>query len=226
MDREEMSHEEDYCFDIAGYLIVRGVLTPNEVEACNQALDREGRTEGMLGWPAPQRESFRDLMAHPVLVWYLNQIIGYGFRLDGQPELIGQVEGGAAGPLVGGNEPMDAGRAYYILNGRRHRQGIHAIWALADTNADDCQFLLVPSSHKSNVETPENMLTGKDDLGLTVQPALKAGDLLLCAAILLQGVRPPKGENSQRLLLYKFAGHAAVRSTGTGPKTRQENQPE
>ena len=58
MDREEMSHEEDYCFDIAGYLIVRGVLTPNEVEACNKALDREGRTEGMLGWPAPRSEFF------------------------------------------------------------------------------------------------------------------------------------------------------------------------
>ncbi len=31
MDREAMSHEENYCFDISGYLIVRGALTPKPV---------------------------------------------------------------------------------------------------------------------------------------------------------------------------------------------------
>ncbi len=70
------------------------------------------------------------------------------------------------------------------------------------------------------------MLTGRDDLGLTVQPVLKAGDLLLCTATLLQGVRPGTREHPQRLLLYKYAGHAAVQSIGTGPKTRREDQPE
>ena len=133
---------------------------------------------------------------------------------------------GAAGGLVGGNEPMDAGRAYYILNGRRHCQGIHAVWALSDSNSGDGGFSLVPCSHKSNVETPEDVLTGKDDLGLTVQPALKAGDLLLCAATLLQGVRSGTKELPQRLLMYRYAGHAAVQSVGTGPKTRKEEQPE
>ena len=46
MDRAEMSHEENYCFDISGYLVLRGVLTPREVEACNSgAQTREGRDE-------------------------------------------------------------------------------------------------------------------------------------------------------------------------------------
>ena len=49
MDREEMSHEENYCFDISGYLILRGVLTPKEVEACNRALEREGPREWDAG---------------------------------------------------------------------------------------------------------------------------------------------------------------------------------
>ena len=30
MDRELMSNEENYCFDVAGYLIVRDVLTQEE----------------------------------------------------------------------------------------------------------------------------------------------------------------------------------------------------
>ena len=225
MDRQEMSHEENYCFDISGYLILRGVLTPGEVEACNRALELAGSENGMLGWPAPHREPFRELMVHPLLVNYLNQLIGYGFRLDREPQLIGSTEG-AAGGLVGGNEPMDAGRAYYILNGRRHCQGIHAIWALSDSGAGNGGFSLVPCSHKSNVETPDDVLTGRDDLGLTVQPSLDAGDLMLCAATLLQGVRPGAAAHPQQLLQYSYAGHAAVQSTGTGPKTRREDQPE
>ena len=50
MDREEMSNEENYAFDVAGYLHVPGVLSRGEVEALNRALDEAGAPEGMLGW--------------------------------------------------------------------------------------------------------------------------------------------------------------------------------
>ena len=58
MDREMMSNEEDYAFDVAGYLHVPGVLSRGEVEALNRALDEAGAPEGMLGWEAPQRDLF------------------------------------------------------------------------------------------------------------------------------------------------------------------------
>src|SRR5438093_11260631 len=89
MDRPEMSNEENYAFDVAGYLHVPGALSPEELAALNQALDEIGQAEGMLGWPAPQRERFRDLLVHPRLVWFLNQMIGSGFRLDQAPRLLG-----------------------------------------------------------------------------------------------------------------------------------------
>ena len=56
MDREAMSNEENYAFDIAGYLHVSGVLTRGEVEALNKAVDEAGRIEGMLGWEDGLRE--------------------------------------------------------------------------------------------------------------------------------------------------------------------------
>ena len=43
MDRETMSNEENYCFDLAGYLHVPGVLVRGEVERLNKALDEAGR---------------------------------------------------------------------------------------------------------------------------------------------------------------------------------------
>ncbi|MSS71790.1 MAG: hypothetical protein EXS64_09910 [Candidatus Latescibacteria bacterium] len=226
MDRESMSNEENYCFDVAGYLIVRGALTPKEVETLNQTLDKAGRTEGMLGWSASLREPFRELLIHPILVWHLNQIIGFGFRLDQQPVLLGSPSDSLGSPLVGGNEPRDPARAYYHQNGRRICQGVRAIWALADVNRGDGGFVMVPCTHKSNVETPQDVLSGRDDMGLTVQPVLKAGDLLLVAATTLQGVRPWKGKGPQRLLSYEYGGRAAIQSVGTGPDTQKDSTPE
>ena len=72
MDREVMTNEENYCFDVAGYLHVPGTLTRPEVERLNREIDAMGATEGMLGWPGKAREPFRDLLVHPALVWYLN----------------------------------------------------------------------------------------------------------------------------------------------------------
>ena len=42
MDKKEMTNEENYHFDVTGYLIVPGVLTPDQLKTCNEALDRVG----------------------------------------------------------------------------------------------------------------------------------------------------------------------------------------
>lgn len=226
MDSESMSHEENYCFDVAGYLIVRGVLSRGEISALNSAIDDSGKSQGMLGWPRPLREPFRDLLVHPQLVWYLNQIVGQGFRLETEPELLCDDARGPDAPLEGGNEPRDPTRAYYYQNGRRFSETVRAVWALADVEAGAGGFVIVPCSHKSNVETPDDVLTGRDDMGLTLQPELKAGDLLLVAGALLQGMRPWNGRGQQRLLSYDFAGRGAIRCAGTGPKTGESPTPE
>jgi len=187
MDREAMSNEENYCFDVAGYLHIPGVLNRGEVKALNEALDKGGQSEGMLRWDSPLRDLFRDLMIHPQLVWYLNQIVGYGFRLDREPELLCDEIWDVEAPLVGGNEPRNPARAYYFQNGRRYCQAVRAIWALEDVEEGDGGFVMVPCTHKVNVETPEDVATGEDDMGLTFQPKLKAGDLFLVAGRCCRG---------------------------------------
>ena len=82
MDNEVMTNEENYAFDVAGYLHVPGVLSQEEVAALNAALDAVEDNETLLGGDSSHRELFRALLVHPTLVWYLNQMIGHGFRLD------------------------------------------------------------------------------------------------------------------------------------------------
>ena len=225
MDRETMSNEEDYAFDVAGYLHLPGVLTGPEVDALNQALGEVGEDEGMLGWPEPHRELFRDLLVHPRLVWYLNQLIGHGFRLDQAPRLLGRRHGDTSNSLAGGDEPRNPSRAYFQQNGRRSCQGLKAIWVLDDVAPGDGGLVVVQASHKSNVATPQDLLTGADDMGLVQQPALQAGDLLLVAESTLQGLRPWTG-SAKGLLTYWYAGRAMIQSNGPGPGAQSDELPD
>ena len=173
MDRESMTNEENYFFDTEGYIIVPGALTSKEVDTLNNTLDDAGPTDNLLTLSAPLRDPFRDLLIHPVLVWYLNQICGPGFRLDRAPRLIGEAAGDDPNaPLQGNNEPRDTARAYYFQNQYRVCHGVRVIWALCDVNADDGGVVLVPASHKSNVEAPEDLLTGAADMDLVEQHVL------------------------------------------------------
>ena len=90
MNNDVMSNEENYAFDVAGYLHIPGVLNQEEVAVLNEALDAVGESEMLLGGSSPHRELFRDLLVHPKLIWYLNQIVGHGFRLDQAPRLLGE----------------------------------------------------------------------------------------------------------------------------------------
>ena len=214
MEHEAMTNEENYCFDVAGYLHIPGVLTSQETAALNTATETVGRTEGMLG-PEPWREPFRDLLIQPRLIRYLNHIIGYGFRLDTEPVLLGENNETEDMRLVGGNEPRNPSQAYYVQNGRRYCQRVRVLWALNDAAANG-GFGLVPWTHKANVATPEDVATGADDMGLIRHLALAAGDLLLVAGTVLQGMRPWSGDGPLRLLLYEYAGRGAIQTAGTG----------
>ena len=224
MANQLMTNEENYAFDVAGYLHIPGVLSQTEVAALNKALDAVKDSETLLGGATPHRELFRDLLVHPTLVWYLNQMIGHGFRLDQAPRLLGQREGEVGAPLIGGDEPRNPSLAYRIQKDRRSCQGVKAVWALDDIEKGDGGLVVVQASHKSNVETPDDLATGADDMGLVVQPKLKAGDLFLVAEPTLQGVRPWKNE-PKRLVSYWYAARAAVQSNPVGPYSETESLP-
>ncbi|MCY4402095.1 MAG: phytanoyl-CoA dioxygenase family protein [Candidatus Poribacteria bacterium] len=224
MDKETMTNEENYAFDVAGYLHIPSVLNHEEVSLLNKGLDVIGDSANLLGGTSSHRELFRDLLIHPTLVWYLNQIIGHGFRLDQAPRLLGQQKVEIGNKLLGGDEPRNPSLAYRQQNGRRSCQGVKAIWVLDDVADGDGGLVVVQASHKSNVETPDDLATGVDDMGLVIQPELKAGDLFLVAAPTLHGIQPWKGER-KRLLTYWYAARAAIQSNPSGPYSETESLP-
>ena len=100
-----MDEYERYFFDLNGYLVVENVLNKSEIDALNKAIDNNTgliarnnpeievsdtlkgdsvRTdlEGMLMWPKPWSQPFRDLMNHPKISPYLNELLGQKYLLD------------------------------------------------------------------------------------------------------------------------------------------------
>jgi len=236
-----------YHFDLRGYLVVRGVLPKAQIDACNNAIDLHagdirsrhegslsrgssvlkgtaGRQEltGMLGWPTPHREPFRDLLVHPIVVSRLNDFCGRGFRLDHGPLLIQADPGTEGHALHGAGEPFGAANWYHQQNGRIFCRGVTVAWQLSDVDEGTGGFAVVPGSHKSQERTPEGITTVKEDMSLVVQPAMKAGDVLFFAETATHGTLPWKGTHQRRSVLYKYASRDAARTVGNHfePATR------
>ncbi|EKX44930.1 hypothetical protein GUITHDRAFT_71713 [Guillardia theta CCMP2712] len=138
-----MTAQEKYLFDLQGFLVVRGVLSKDEVREANEAIDAhadqfQSRTDdhlrnakmgsplagdgatprldmgGMLGWPAPYSNVYRKLLAHPRLVPYLNQLCGEGYRLDHMPLVIASEKGAEGFSLHGGTINADGNYVPYL----------------------------------------------------------------------------------------------------------------
>lgn len=126
----QFSDQERYLFDLNGFLVVRNVLSQDELAAANAAIDahqdhaqersgilrntrlrtplagdnQSGRLDlgGMLAWPRPHCDVFRSLLAHPKLVPALTALCGPGYRMDHLPLGILQNRGSEGFALHGG----------------------------------------------------------------------------------------------------------------------------
>lgn len=175
-----MNAEQDYQLDVAGYLIVRGALTADQVRNANDPLHEQ-----------------------PVLQSYVSQLCGPDHTVDGEAELLAVQDKGPDRLAANGSEPVDWARAYYRQGDARFCQSLIAVWALDDVAEGDGGFILVPASHNALVATPHRLQQGQDDLGIVVQPALQAGDLLLCSGALMYGTRPWRN-GARRLAVCSF----------------------
>ncbi len=188
---------------MAGYLVVKGALFPDEAAACRERLQEAGAQAASLDWP--------ELDERPVLAAYVHELCGDEAFLDQPAQPLEAPAAGFPSAVQGGNEPQHWARGYLQQNDVQLCQGLLAVWALSDVPGKAGGFHLVAASHRSNVETPAGVRDGSRDMGLWVQPALAAGDLLLCAASTLHGMRPWRGE-ARPLLACRFVAAEARRS--------------
>lgn len=227
-----MTEHELYLFDLRGYLVVENALTPSEVAAANAVLDRlwgdvkprdrehalsggsaalrgeKGRLEfhgNLLELNPPDCDPFRDMLAHPVIAPYLNEMLGTGFRLDHGPGLIAMEQGCEGHVLHGGGEPYDPSQFYVMKNGRMYNGLTVVSWQLTDVLPGDGGFCCIPGSHKANYRCPQDIKTVETDLGCVMQIAARAGSTVIFTEALTHGTLPWKGKGQRRSILFKYS---------------------
>lgn len=239
----QMSPHDKFLFDLNGYVVVRNVFSPEEVAAANAAIDVHAdklcaRSEaslrnaqagtlhsaagprldmgGMLGWPKPHCDVFRSVLAHPLLVPYINELCGEGYRLDHQPLIIAQDKASEGFSLHGGPISGDDGQPkgrfnpelqYRSVNGELWTSLLAVSVHLVDHGPGDGGFCIVRGSHKLNFPVPADVASGSAP-GFEEHlhhPVTKAGDVVIWSEATVHGATPWLAERQRRFALYRFS---------------------
>jgi hypothetical protein len=210
-----MTPEEKFMFDLDGYLIIRNVLTPDEVAEMNEIADRAfPREAGQTGIHRTSRvslwgEPFKRLIDHPKVLPYLIELMGPYVRLD-HDYCIFMVEGDAGGRLHGGET---VGDHWYKYRDGVMRNGLSVVtYFLAGAAEGDGGFACIPGSHKTNFlsKVPDDVRRFERPAHYVAQPAVEAGDALFFTEALVHGTMTWCAKHERRSLLYKYSpGHSA-----------------
>lgn len=233
-----MSESERYLFDLNGYIIVRNVLTPDEIAAAHAAIDHrideavprsdpalrnavEGSPMygtgpprldlgGIFEWSTIESRVFKSVLAHPRLVPLFHGLLGKGYRLDHIPFVLMNNKGGEGFQLHGGTVDCVSGEynsnlAYSCHNGSVRSNLLGCNVMLVDHDPGHGGFCVVPGSHKSNFKMPPGMVDGLANSECIVQPATKAGDVVLFSEGTVHGAMGWNSDVQRRCALYRFA---------------------
>lgn len=216
-----MTSEEKFMFDLEGYLVVKNVLTMDEINQLNAIADRAfsepydesgvKRTARISRWD----KAYQDLFDHPKILPYLVELLGPKFRAD-HDYCIFMQKGAKRGNLHGGDIEHVTGRAgdhWYKYRDGVMRNGLTVFtYNLAPAQKGDGGFACVPGSHKSNfpTELPKDVRTYDRVPHYVTQPEVEAGDVIIFTEALIHGTMPWQGNHERRALLYKFSpGHSS-----------------
>lgn len=226
-EESSLTEAEKYLFDVHGYLVIEGALSAQEVAAANTAVDAHadrinrrpndlsrgssalqgkfgrGDLNGMLTWEKPHCDPFRNMMAHPSVTPYLEELIGPGFRLEGLG-MITMDKGTEGFWFHEGGEPHDRSRGFLYHNGRMFCGMTNVAVQLTDVGPADGGFACVPGSHKANYPCPDDIRLYQEHQDRIVQLAANAGDAILFVECLMHGALPWVAKHQRRTMIIRY----------------------
>ncbi|MCY3879810.1 MAG: phytanoyl-CoA dioxygenase family protein [Rhodobacteraceae bacterium] len=229
---------ERYLFDLNGYIILRGALSPDEVSACNAILDTLqdvqpgewrgcvhghhfiGAHEGLnLQQIYEAGPAFETLIDHPSWIGRVLHFLGTDeANFDGLhgPCFIDENFASIRGPgqaigLHSGGARRVTRCQFRYHDGRFHCGQINILVAFNRIGAGDGATMVIPGSHKSNLEHPEfeaaamaDTATSVDGVTGAVEVHLEAGDALLFVDAIMHGSAARRNPGQRRVAVYRY----------------------
>ncbi len=163
---KQMTPEEQYFYDVNGYLVVENAIEPDllrRILEWTAPLEAEARERIERMGPGENREYiFEDilntetrlveLVANPTIVPYLNEMIECP-RLK-STWLTYKLKHGRTG--AHSNHTPTRTCDYYHFNGRIYHNLFQVFYALDDIGPGEGALQVIPGSHKANFPLPEN----------------------------------------------------------------------
>lgn len=229
-----MTQEEQYLFDLRGYLILRRVLSEAEVDEINCVIDKavphwEEKAKAKqaitgIGQDVIATENHDPTKGHVgfmsslLLDWGepMRRLVGHKKVLPYLIDLLGanlrldhqfvvlMTAGSVGEPLHGGNTPHHQGEYFEIKNDRIYCGLTVVSIALCDVEAGSGGFCLIPGSHKSNFPLPPAFQELSFSSECVVQPALSKGDVVIFPEALIHGALSWRSPWERRAVIFKY----------------------
>tara|TARA_B100000809_G_C15075198_1_gene507505 strand:+ start:239 stop:1069 length:831 start_codon:yes stop_codon:yes gene_type:complete len=228
---------EMYLFDLNGYIVVKNALKKSEVNACNKIIDKlknlkNGEWQGYIhGHNYGGKEGlnlqqiyeagkpFEKLIDHPSWIHHMLEFVGGKGTFDHNhgplfiDENFANVRGtGEAIGIHSGNPEGIQRNHYRYQDGKFHCSQVNILLALTDIGEGDGGTVVIPSSHKSNIQHPEyktnvmkkNKITSAETMTASKEIYLKAGDGLIFVDSLCHGSAKRVNKGERRIVVYRY----------------------
>ena len=217
-----MTPEQRYLFDTSGYLHLRNVLSPEEVQKAWEATERYRTTPAEELPPGFEfagkghkhgfafDKALEALTMHPAYWSIIKELSGDKPRFARGTMLIDTHEH-PFNPLHCARDDFGWQTTQFIpKNGRIFCDNFVIFPYLTDVYPGDGGLIVVPGSHKSHFERPRDLFypnASRDDYDVTEVPtgvvhlAPRAGDVLIISELLTHGTLPWKPQDRDRRTL-------------------------
>lgn len=230
---------DDYLFDLRGYLLLEGALDADEVRALNACVDampplKPGEWHGYVHRQVHEvnyheekfgvnlqqiyeaGEPFENLIDHPRWIDLVKRYVGGHDTFDvfHGPLFIDENFLNLRGPgqginLHSGGHQRVKRTQFRYHNGKFMCGQINILIALTDIGPGDGATVVIPGSHKSNIEHPhyKTQQWGKDTAEYIEgahEVHMKKGDALLFVDCMAHGSAERKNEGMRRICVYRY----------------------
>lgn len=232
--------EDEYLFDLRGYLVLKGVLDKSHIAQMNVILDEivhlepplaqgewygcvHGHTytnnEGLnLQQIYEGGEPFERLIDHPGWIEKIKHFVGGAGTFDYHhgplfiDENFANIRGaGEAIGLHSGGHTGTKRNQFRYRNGRFQCGQVNILMALTDIGPGDGATMVIPGSHKSNMEHPhferhqmKSEVTSVDGAEGAIEVHLEAGDALLFVDGISHGSAKRVNNGFRRIVVYRY----------------------
>jgi hypothetical protein len=228
MTKPKLTRAQRFQFDALGYVLLRGVLTADEVASCKTALYRmksdpdldatdvyrrlTGEHRVLMGNLVAYDPALLGFATHPKLIPLVEEVVGGHVRLEETEAIINSRDPEDSDALLDGKRVHPTGFhrgttatwGCYYEQERFHCVFVKTLAYLTDVGPDDGGTAMIPGSHRMNWPQEEMVAAAAEDAGLVYQVEASAGDVLLFPESLIHSTTRIKSEGERVILVSGY----------------------